>query len=180
MVEFYCFSLIWSKQFVRGKHLRPKACFVFSKLFWPDDEWLLKCHWKQFYLFRPAGPNLALSRGGPELTIQGGGQNACATYFGHISSMEARIFMKFETYVHKIILDHQLNFHKDPCKDARARGVNARTREEMCASKLTIWWLKYCIFNLIFNKYELNFKWAWHNFSHSVFLIVINLIQCVL
>ena len=57
----------------------------------------------------------------------GGGKNACATYFGHISSMEARIFIKFETYVHKIILDHQLNFHKYPCKDARARGENART-----------------------------------------------------
>ena len=27
----------------------------------------------------------------------GGGKNACATYFGHISSMEAWIFMKFET-----------------------------------------------------------------------------------
>ena len=50
-----------------------------------------------------------------------------STYFGHISSMEARIFMKFETYVHKIIPYHQLNFHKDPCKDARARGENART-----------------------------------------------------
>ena len=43
--------------------------------------------------------------------------------------MEARIFMKFETYVHKIVLDHQPNFHKDPCKDARARGVNTRTRD---------------------------------------------------
>ena len=35
--------------------------------------------------------------------------------------------MKFKTYVHKIVLDHQPNFHKDPCKDARARGENART-----------------------------------------------------
>ena len=35
--------------------------------------------------------------------------------------------MKFETYVHKIVLDHQPNFHKDPCKDARAQGENART-----------------------------------------------------
>ena len=34
--------------------------------------------------------------------------------------------MKFETYVHKIVHNH-----KDPCKDARARGVNARTRDEM-------------------------------------------------
>ena len=54
--------------------------------------------------------------------IQGGGvKNACATYFGHISSMEARIFMKFVTYIHKIEIDHQPNFHKDVCKDVRAR-----------------------------------------------------------
>ena len=33
--------------------------------------------------------------------------------------------MKFETYVHKIVIDHQPNFHKDPCKDAHARGENA-------------------------------------------------------
>ena len=36
--------------------------------------------------------------------------------------MEAWIFMKFETYAHKIIFDHQPNFH---CKDVRARVVNA-------------------------------------------------------
>ena len=48
-----------------------------------------------------------------------------------ISSMEARIFMKFETYVHKIVLHHQPNFHKDPRKDARARGENARTRDAL-------------------------------------------------
>ena len=45
----------------------------------------------------------------------------------NISLTEAQIFMKFETYVYKIVVDHQPNFHKDPCKDARARGVNART-----------------------------------------------------
>ena len=45
--------------------------------------------------------------------------------------------MKFETYVHKIVHDHQPNFHKDLCKDARARGVNARTRDEMCAGAFT-------------------------------------------
>ena len=38
----------------------------------------------------------------------------------------AQISMKFETYAHKIVFDHQLNFHKDSCKDARARGVKAR------------------------------------------------------
>ena len=41
--------------------------------------------------------------------------------------------MKFETYAHKIVPDHQLNFHKDPCEDARARGVNACTHHEMRA-----------------------------------------------
>ena len=35
--------------------------------------------------------------------------------------------MKFETYIHKIELDHQANFHKDLCKDARAQGENTRT-----------------------------------------------------
>ena len=38
--------------------------------------------------------------------------------------------MKFKIYVHKIVLDHQPNFLKDPCKDAPARGINARTRDE--------------------------------------------------
>ena len=28
---------------------------------------------------------------------------------------------------YKIVIDHQPNFQKDPCKDARARGENART-----------------------------------------------------
>ena len=49
----------------------------------------------------------------------------------NISSTEAQIFMKFETYVHKIVLHHQPNFHKDPHKDARARGKNARTRDAL-------------------------------------------------
>ena len=41
----------------------------------------------------------------------------------------------------KILTDHQLNFHEDPCKDARARGVNARARafHRECAH-LFGWW----------------------------------------
>ena len=39
---------------------------------------------------------------------------------------------EIETYAHKIVIDHQPNFYKDPCKDAHARGVNALTRDEMC------------------------------------------------
>ena len=52
--------------------------------------------------------------------------------------MEAQIFMKFETYVYKIVLDHQPNFYKDPCKDARARGVNVRThvKKHLCVRSL--------------------------------------------
>ena len=52
--------------------------------------------------------------------------------------MEDWIFMKFETYDHKIILDHQLNFHKDPCIDAGAQVVDAHTRKEMCARAFMI------------------------------------------
>ena len=44
--------------------------------------------------------SLTLSRGGSWAGDSGGGRNACATYFDHISSTVARIFMKFETYVH--------------------------------------------------------------------------------
>ena len=43
-------------------------------------------------------------------------------YFAHISSTEARIFMKFETYVHKIVLDHQ------PIFRAKIRVHEAKTR----------------------------------------------------
>ena len=53
--------------------------------------------------------------------------------------------MKFETYAHNIVPDHQLNFHKDMCKDAWARGVNAHTRDEMLFTDLKsdLKWLRY-------------------------------------
>ena len=46
--------------------------------------------------------------------------NNCAT--------KAWIFMKFETYVHKIVKNYQKIFRKDPCTHARTRGVNVRAR----------------------------------------------------
>ena len=55
----------------------------------------------------------------------------------NLSSTEAWIFMKFETYAHKLVVYHKPNFHKDPRKDARARSVNARTRDEMRACAFT-------------------------------------------
>ena len=48
----------------------------------------------------------------------------------NISLTEAQIFMKFVTYVYEKVLDHQPNFHKDRCKDARARGINTATCDE--------------------------------------------------
>ena len=35
--------------------------------------------------------------------------------------------MKSKIYVHKIVLDQELNFHKDPCKDVRILGIDAHT-----------------------------------------------------
>ena len=58
----------------------------------------------------------------------------------NISLTEAQIFMKFETYVYKIVLDHQPNFHKDPCKDACARGVNARARISLYHLEVKMLW----------------------------------------
>ena len=36
--------------------------------------------------------------------------------------------MKFETFIHKIVKNHQQIFRKDPCTHALTRGVNVRTR----------------------------------------------------
>ena len=120
-------SLELERNICQMKLMRGKQILLEDKQHGNHTAWRLKENsWANLSLLLII--NLTLSRGGPELTVQGGGgKNACATYFGHISSTEARIFMKFETYVHKIVLNHQPNFHKDPCKDARARGENART-----------------------------------------------------
>ena len=36
--------------------------------------------------------------------------------------------IKFETYIQKIVKNHQMIFHKDPCTDARTRGVSVCAR----------------------------------------------------
>ena len=48
--------------------------------------------------------------------------------FANISATKAQIFMKFETFICKIVQNHQLIFRKDPCTHARTRGVNVCTR----------------------------------------------------
>ena len=48
--------------------------------------------------------------------------------FANISATKAPIFMKFETYIHKIVKNYQKKFRKDLCTHARTRGVNMRAR----------------------------------------------------
>ena len=47
--------------------------------------------------------------------------------FVNISATKAQIFMTFETYIHKIVKNHQMIFCKDPCLQTRTRGSNVRT-----------------------------------------------------
>ena len=46
--------------------------------------------------------------------------------FANISAAKAQIFMKFETYIYKIVKNYQVIFRKDPC--THARGVDVRAR----------------------------------------------------
>ena len=48
--------------------------------------------------------------------------------FANISATKTRIFMKFETYIHKILKNYLLIFRKDPCTHARTRDKNMRAR----------------------------------------------------
>ena len=36
--------------------------------------------------------------------------------------------MKFETYIHKVVKNHRMIFHKDSCTDAHTRGVSVCAR----------------------------------------------------
>ena len=68
----------------------------------------------------------------------------------NISLTEAHIFMKFETYVYKIVLDHQPNFYKDPCKDACTQGKNARTCDALQRFRSETTKIKKMCFSVIF------------------------------
>ena len=48
--------------------------------------------------------------------------------FANISGMKVQIFMKFETYIHMLVKNDQMIFHKDPCTDTRTCGVNVHAR----------------------------------------------------
>ena len=48
--------------------------------------------------------------------------------FANIFATKAQIFMKFETHIHKVVKNHQIIFHKDPCTHACTRDVKVRAR----------------------------------------------------
>ena len=41
---------------------------------------------------------------------------------------EAQILTKFDTFIYKIVKNHQMIFRKDPCTHTPTRAVNARAR----------------------------------------------------
>ena len=57
--------------------------------------------------------------------------------FANISATKARIFMKFYMVVKYYLDSLSFKFHEDPCTNARAGGVNARTRDKTCARAFT-------------------------------------------
>ena len=72
--------------------------------------------------------------------------------------MEARIFMKFETYVHKIVLDHQPNFHaKMHAHESKTRAlampyINSDTSQQKsrkCVSAILAMIRFYVVYQLL-------------------------------
>ena len=57
--------------------------------------------------------------------------------FENISATKARIFMKFYVAVNYYLVSLSMKFHKDPCTNADARVINARTRDKTCAHAFT-------------------------------------------
>ena len=44
--------------------------------------------------------------------------------FANISATKGQIFLKFKTYIYKIVKNYQMIVCKDPYTDARTQGVN--------------------------------------------------------
>ena len=58
-------------------------------------------------------------------------------YFANISATEARIFMKFYMVVNYYLVSLTLKFHGYLCTNARARVINAHTRDKTRARAFT-------------------------------------------
>ena len=57
--------------------------------------------------------------------------------FANISATKAPIFMKFDTWAHKIVKNHQQKFRKDPCTYTRTQRINVRALRNMRARNET-------------------------------------------
>ena len=58
-------------------------------------------------------------------------------HFVYISATNALIFMKFYMVVNYYLVSLCNKFHEDPCKNARARVINARTCDKTCTCAFT-------------------------------------------
>ena len=57
--------------------------------------------------------------------------------FANMSATKPRIFNKFYMVVNYYLVNLSFKFHEDPCTNARARAVNARTRDKTCVCAFT-------------------------------------------
>ena len=69
--------------------------------------------------------------------IENQGLNKHQYCFANISGTKARILMKFYVVVNYYLVSLSFKFHKNPCTNARAQVVNARTRDKTCARAFT-------------------------------------------
>ena len=69
------------------------------------------------------------------------------TYFGHISTMEARILMNFETYVNKVVLHHQpkMRVHEAKTRALAMPYKNSETSQQKSSK---------CIFRSFMNRHQ--------------------------
>ena len=72
-------------------------------------------------------------------------------YFANISATEARIFMKFYMVVNYYLVNLNFKFHEDLNSNARARVINARTRDK---TRVRVYNSYVLIYARIFIKFE--------------------------
>ena len=69
--------------------------------------------------------------------IENQGFNKHQYCFPNISATKALILIKFDTWAHKIVRNHQKKFRKDPCTYGCTRRVNVHARDETCTRTFT-------------------------------------------
>ena len=98
------FSFTWDREILISSFQLIPQSFLFIHLWW-FWRWIFvkicKIHWK-LMIFK---------------------SHYC---LANISATKAPIFMKFETFINKILKNYQMIFCKDPCTNPSTRGVNVR------------------------------------------------------